>query len=400
MEGRKLTSVALILIFLAAGIGASIFAPSSQNFEWDTSVVRNVTVVANSSNLFALKLFNEIRGNNTIFSPLSIWIALAMAYEGTRGPTAEEMRKVLNFPENKTLLRETIAYIMRNFAGGNGYNLTLANSIWPNEYYPINESYVNIVKNYYDAYVRSLNYQSPERAREIINSWIQNRTNGRIKELIPPGYLTKAIALVLSNAIYFNASWVEKFDYRMTWEEVFYTPHGEVTALMMHKTAKFGYAEDEDVKVLEMPYKGERFSMLIVLPKDVKIMPQITLEKINAWRRNIKESLVEVTLPRFTIEKYYDLKKPLMSMGMYRAFYNADFGGIGPDLYISFVVHKSYIKVGEKGTEASAATAVGIPSGISPHEYIFNANHPFIFIIQDKTTGAILFMGELVDPSP
>ena len=398
MGGRKLASVTLILAFLAAGIGVSLFAPIPSTFKWDTSLERNANIAANAINLFALKLFENVKGNNNVFSPLSIWIALAMAYEGAHGITAEEMRKALNFPENKTILRETIAYIMQNFAGGKDYNLTLANSLWPDERYTINESYVNLVQDYYDAYVQRVDYEKPEKAREIINSWVENCTHGRIKEMIPPNLLTPLIALVLSNAIYFNATWLEKFE--MTWIDTFYTPEGEIEIPMMHKTAEFGYAEDDEVKVLEMPYKGERFSMLIVLPKDMKSQPRITLERLDAWRRDMRESLVKVTLPRFTVERHYNLKKPLMSMGMRSAFHcDADFSGIGPYLYMDFVLHDAYIKVTENGTEAAAATGVGMVLGITPYEYEFNANHPFIFLIQDKDTGAIIFMGEVINPS-
>ncbi len=400
MAPEKFAASLLTLLFLAAGIGASIFRPGNTQ-EYGNSLSRNAEVIGNISTTFALKLFNELSGKNIVLSPLSIWIALAMAYEGAGGETAMDMQKVLGYPENRTVLHESIGYLLHNLCDNTQYTLKIANSIWPSIQYPINESYISLIKKYYDAYEQNLDYRYAERARKIINSWVENYTEGKIKEVIPEGGVSPFTVLVLVNAIYLKAIWMQKFDPNRTYDDYFYIPNGKVKVPMMHTQGNFEYVEDNNFQVLKLPYRGNRLSMLIILPKSRSTNIHLSAEKIKEWREKMRVHRVKVILPRFKITSHINLKEVLQRMGLRNAFTrDADFQGIGKGVYINNVFHKTYIKVGENGTEAAAATAVGVgATAYLPYEYEFRADHPFVFLVQDDATGAILFMGEVADPS-
>ncbi len=378
--------------------------PESLTLIWNSEGLtkQNLKNVALASDNFALTLLTRILdpGQNTIISPLSIWLALAMLYEGARGITAQEMRNAMYLPENKTILGENIHYFLEKFENHtDNYTLSIADALWAQKGFDINPGYVKILEDYYDAYFKLLNFKnSPERSREIINSWVENRTYEKIKDLLPPHSITPNTVAVLTNAIYFQAAWMYAFNKSLTTRDFFYTPQGRISVDMMHMSGDFRYTEDKDTQILELPYRDSNLSMLVVLPKGEYM--NITLNKVMTWRENLNYAHVNISFPKFTLSTDYALKKVLENMGIRQVFTPfADLTGLSPGggIWAGEVYHKVYISVSEKGTEAAAATAIPVVLGILP-SIDFNVNHPFLFLIQDRDTGAIFFMGWVANP--
>jgi len=278
--------------------------------------------------------------------------------------------------------------------------------------YQFLEEYFSRVEQYYGGKVANLDFkQEPEKSRQTINSFIEQQTNDKIKELLPksPPVIKSDTRLVLTNAIYFKGEWVLQFDKSKTKEAEFkITPTQSVKAQMMTligEKAKFNYAETENLQILEMPYKGEELSMLVLLPREgtlEEFEQSLTIQKLNEWKNSIQETKIDVYLPKFKFETKYFMKEDLKAMGMPTAFsMAADFSGMtgSQDLFIDNVIHQAFIEVNEEGTEAAAATAVIMAEESAAFSNMFKADHPFIFIIQEKETGNILFMGKMSDPT-
>ncbi|MFW6143607.1 MAG: serpin family protein [Patescibacteria group bacterium] len=370
--------------------------------------------VSTANNTFGLDLYSEYRAEqgNLFFSPYSISSALAMTYEGAAGETADEMRTVLRLTEDTEQVREGFSQINNRLnKEDKSYDLTTANSLWGQEDYPFAEDYLATVEEYYGGKLTNLDFKNnTEEARKTINLWVESKTEDRIKNLISKGVLNSLTRLVLTNAIYFKSDWENQFDSKKTEEAEFTLNSGETVSVeMMHKTAKFNFAEDEVVKVLEMPYEDGELSMLVVLPKenDLSAVEKfLTRDKFDDWLDNLKQEEVVVTFPKFKYETKYQMANTLESMGMVRAFdaEKADFSGLTGgenDLFIDKVIHQTFIEVDEAGTEAAAATAVTMMTTSLPEEEpkIFEADHPFVFLIKDNQTDTILFLGRISNPS-
>jgi len=368
--------------------------------------------VVDANNKFAFDLYSEFKDGegNIFFSPYSILTALAMTYEGARGKTADEMQLVFHFPEDDNNLRSGFARLHSQInKEKEDYELKTANALWAQNDYKFLDNYFNTIEQYYDGKVTNLDFVTEtEKSRITINTWVENQTNNKIKDLIPQGVLDEYTRLVLTNAIYFKGKWAKQFDKENTREADFkVTPGKTVKVQMMSLTgeeAKFNYTETEKLQILELPYDGGELSMLILLPKEDNLQTieeSLTLEKLSEWNSNLREQEVNVYLPKFTFETKYFMKETLEEMGMPTAFsMDANFSGMdGTDqLYISNVIHQAFVEVNEEGTEAAAATVVVMTEkGISQNK-IFLADHPFIFIIQEKETGNILFLGRVADP--
>jgi len=246
-----------------------------------------------------------------------------------------------------------------------------------------------------------------EKSRQAINLWVEDQTNKKIKDLIPQGVLTALTRLVLTNAIYFKGDWASQFKESATKDASFKLGGGKtVQAPLMYQKGKFGYKEDRDVQVLSMPYKGDDLSMVVVLPKKVDgladVTANLTAAKIDAWTTRLYKRDVYVHLPKFKVESQFGLNDVLAKMGMPDAFDSskANLSGMNGarNLYISAVIHKAYVDVNEEGTEAAAATAVVVALRSAPRRTTFRADHPFLFLIRHNKTGAILFMGRLANP--
>ncbi|MFA6404986.1 MAG: serpin family protein [Candidatus Paceibacterota bacterium] len=380
-----------------------------------------ISAVVDANNQFAIDLYSRyssIEKGNIFFSPYSITTALAMTYEAARGQTATEMAKVLYFPENTDARRAGMASIYNRLNAKNKpYTLKTANALWAEKDFEFLNDYLTIVKNYYGGGVTNLDFKNNwESARKTINAWVESQTNNKIKNLIPVGLVDKTTRLVLTNAIYFKGTWVLQFDKKETKEEDFNTGTTVVKSDMMSlvgEKAKFKYTETDKVQAIELPYKGKELSMFIILPKDndisvlEKIMNKAFIDKM---RTSLNEQRVNVYLPKFKFETKYFMGKDLKDMGMPSAFDPdlSDFSGMfdrtktDENLSISEVIHQAFVEVNEEGTEAAAATAVIMvnTTSVGPGNPIpeFRADHPFIFMIQDSSTGEILFMGKVANP--
>jgi serpin B len=381
----------------------------------DTGVTpEKVSAVVNANNQFAFDLYSKYkdkyRDDNFFFSPYSISTALAMTYEGAREKTAEEMQSVFHFSEDNDVRRPAFARIYNEInKKDKEYKLHTANALWAQKDYQFLDEYLSATERYYGGKVTNLDFVGEtEKSRQIINTWVEDQTNNKIKDLIPSGVIDPATRLILTNAIYFKGTWVLQFDKSETREADFkISPTKTVKAQMMSLTgekAEFNYAETEDLQILEMPYEGEEISMLVLLPKEDtldKLEHSLNAEKLDEWRGMLQERKIDVYMPKFKFETKYFMAKDLAEMGMPSAFTRAaDFSGMTGkrDLYIAQVIHQAFVEVNEEGTEAAAATAV-VMKELAVMSEIFRADHPFIFIIQQKDTGNILFLGKVVDPT-
>jgi serine protease inhibitor len=421
-----LGAAVIVLVLVGAALFVYPYMPKNPPKADDTgSTQQGIQQVVAANNRFAFELYSNLsksENGNIFFSPYSIFAALGMTYEGARGQTAEEMKAVFHFPE-PSALRPNFAAIYNKINGASSeYEMRTGNALWVQYDYPILADYKSNVERYYGGKAAALDFiKETEKSRQTINSFIEEQTNGKIKDLIPPGALNALTRLVLTNAIYFKGTWKWEFNKSETSEGDFKTPQGAVKVQMMHmepEEAKFNYADLEKLQILELPYKGDEVSMLILLPKqgerydyrtgkmieynysleDIELTP----EKLNEYKSQMQETKLDsIVMPKFEVENKYFMKNTLKDMGMPTAFTGAaDFSGMNGagGLEISEVIHQSYVKVDEEGTEAAAATAVIMKITAVRQTTDFIADHPFIFIIQEKETGAILFMGRIVDP--
>ncbi len=376
--------------------------------------------VAAGNNRFAFDLYRELAGapgaENIFFSPYSISSALAITYEGARGATADEIHRVLHLPVSDTRRREGFFRIDAGLNNGDeNYTLRTANALWAEKAYPFLPEYIDIAERWYGANTTNLDFaKNPEGSRATINRWVEEKTEEKIRDLLPVGSISPATRLVITNAIYFKGTWSMQFDANKTKDEEFRTGQNRtVTVPMMQRTdedAKYRYAETATLQALEMPYahgNGTELSMLVLLPKEGNLTAAekvLNVEEIAALQDSMARKRVKVFFPKFGLDTEYFLSKPLAAMGMPTAFSpGADFSGMDgtKNLLISDVVHKAFVDVNEEGTEAAAATGVIMnvsaapPGGDIP---VFRADHPFIFFITEKDSGTILFAGRVINP--
>jgi serpin B len=369
--------------------------------------------LVNGNTAFAIDLYHAIAkpGENIFFSPYSISIALAMTFAGAQGETARQMAEVLHFSVDPMKLPQKFSKLealLKTAQHGKGAGVVLrsANALYPQASFPILPSFLQVVKKHYGGTIEAMDYQNnAEAAREQINAWVESETDNKISGLIAPGVLTPLTRLVLVNAIYFKGDWANPFDKTDTQKADFgVTTDRSVNVEMMNQTKRFEYGETDQMQLLRLPYVSDRFSMLLLLPKPETaieiIESMLSVEQLQAWCNYLGYKNVNVSLPRFKLDVSCLLKKILQQLGMQDAFDDsiADFSGMADNIFIASVIHKAFVEVNEKGTEAAAATAVMmLERGISYPE-IFRADRPFLFLIQENSTGSILFMGKLASP--
>jgi serpin B len=323
------------------------------------------------------------------------------------------MAKVLHFTLPSERLHPAFGALQKQLIQedkSRGWRLLLANALWGQKGEPFLKEFLDLNKDYYDADLKQLDFASEtEKSRQIINSWVEEKTNDKIKELISPGGVDRSTVLVLTNAIYFKGDWQTKFEKNDTKQADFAVSTKEkVKVDMMHVKGDFKCYTDEKMRVLELPYKSNELSMLIFLPNDSNNFKEIenilTAESIDTILSKMQKTVIDVYFPRFKMTwGTFSLKNTLINLGMSDSFdvrKAADFSGISgkADMWISDVFHKAFIEVNEEGTEAAAATAVGMIKAIRI-EPVFRADHPFIFMIKDNRSGSILFMGRVMNPA-
>jgi serpin B len=372
------------------------------------------TPLAPGGNQFALELYSQLDRlepqKNLFFSPESISLALSMTAAGARGETLAEMQKTLHLGENLDQAHAAYHQLLEHWnAAGKPYQLSVANRLWGQKGFAIREAFLELTRRQYEAPMELLDFAQAAAASRAINDWVSQQTHDKIKDLISPEALGADTRLVLTNAIYFLGDWVDPFEKRNTRDQLFkISASQQVTAPLMYQKASFGYAEEKSLQVLEMAYAGRELSMVVILPRDVEGLGQLERElspaRLSALLAEIQPREVMVHLPHFKMETSFELSKALTAMGMGRAFSpQADFSGISETtkLYVSAVLHKAYVDVNERGTEAAAATGVVMKAMAMPiREAIpdFRADHPFLFIIRERQSGAILFLGRVINP--
>lgn len=415
-----------VIILIVLAIFAGVFlvqknkilnpTPVTPNTNDTGATTKSIEDVVKANNQFAFDLYSQYKTKegNIFFSPYSISTALAMTYEGAMGKTAEEMQSVFHFPQDENERRPAFAKIYNILnKEDKKYQLSTANALWAQKDYQFLVDYFNVVDKYYGGKVTNLDFVGDtENSRITINKWVEEQTNDKIKNLLPQGVIDAFTRLVLTNAIYFKGDWVKQFDKGNTREDTFWVGQSNsVKAKMMNLNGeKFNYAEVDNVQILELPYAGEELSMLVILPaaKEQGLSPveaSLDPEKLAEWKDKLVGTEVDVYLPKFKFETKYFMVGDLIKMGMLTAFSDeADFSGMTgkKNLFISHVIHQAFVEVNEEGTEAAAATGVVMTKEISagPRKTpIFRADHPFIFLIQEKETGSILFIGRVSNPN-
>jgi len=402
--------IAILLTAMMIGCANQERTPEAGGTPRQAPAAPGATVDA--ANRFGLKLFRALYRDdaevNIILSPLSISTAMAMVLQGADGATRDSIAATLGL---KGIPPETIAAAYHDLLDRLGHadssvKIEIANSIWVRNDLTVEEAFVDSLRRNFEADVRRLDFHSPD-AAETINDWVKDATRGTIGSIVPDR-IPDGMVMYLLDAIYFNGGWSEKFSTDKTRDADFMLRNGgTTTAELMYRQGTFAYRETDMAQVVELPYGDSLYSMIVLLPRDTLggIDALISHLSDTTWRAatdSLRPQQGEVFLPRFELDYERALSDPLGALGMSLAFSDrADFTGIRREggLAVSEVRHKAYIDVDEEGTEASAATSVGVTTTAMPLGFIMRCDRPFLFAIRERGSGAILFLGLLADPT-
>ena len=375
-------AVIILAVVLAVGLTAQAWASPAE--------------VINNFAFSAAKILGN-NGGSWFFSPFSIISAFGMAYAGASGKTAQEMEQALGFtPE----LHGELGNFVQDVTGSG--SISSANRVWLNTGLTLRKEYQDDLYLYYRSRAEVLNItDEPEESRKVINDWVSGKTNGKIQDLLQK--LDPTTRMIITNAVYFNAEWMYKFDKEATSPEKFTDGEKVSEVPMMKINRNYSYGEFDGVKVIQLPYKERRLSMVAVLPPEDKpdALSGLDAETLTQWLGKLKTYKVDLWLPKFKTEKRYQLADMFKALGVRQAFTDAaDFSGIteSEQLKIDAVIHQTFIEVDEEKTEAAAATAItmvratAMPPALTPRAE-FHADRPFTYFIVDNVTGTILFMG-------
>lgn len=370
------------------------------------------TDISSANNQFAFGFYSQIaqdnEKDNIFFSPTSMSTAFAIAYEGARDDTARQIQTTFGFEKDNDKRRSAFESMHDDFnKKDKEYSLSIANALWIKQDYQIRQEFADIAKRHYASEAFNVDFAS-DSAVNTINDWIEQKTNNKIQDLFGDGSTDELTRLVITNAIYFDGKWKHPFSPNWTREADFHIDSDNTTRIQMMELddRMLSHTKNELLEIIELPYKGADISMLILLPNKIDgikdLEETLTLENLDSWKGDMSDVQIAVYLPKFDAETKYDLKKHLKRMGMTVPFdeKNANFAGIHEteQLYVEEAVHKAFVRVHELGTEAAAATGIEART-LSGPPATFNADHPFVFLIQDNKTGQILFMGKVTDPT-
>lgn len=347
----------------------------------------------------------ENKNANVLLSPLSIATALAMVQGGASGNTQTEMARVLGTGNLDEKTREADnAALFSSLQNASDVQLSLANSLWINQGFQIKPDFQKRTETVYDAKVSALDFSQPN-APQQINDWVKASTRGKIDKMIDR--LAPNDEMVLMNAVYFKGNWLEKFDPRDTANASFFASDGKRDVPMMRRSDNFNYLENAEMQAVALPYKGRRMSLYLLLPREnnslEKLLASLDAKSFDALANKMTKRKGSVSLPRFKMQDDINLTPPLKTLGMTSAFgLQADFSRIAPQLFISGARHKAVIEVNETGTEAAAATSIGMAGSAmpmnQPEPFVFVANRPFLLALRDNQSGALLFLGAVKTP--
>ena len=366
------------------------------------------SAAAESNNKFAFDCLRELgqKPGDVACSPYSAWTALTMTSGGAMKATLKEMAATLHHPEDSTKIHSQAGEWTQQLKSLRGIQLRTANRLWLAPKLELTPSFDLLTKKHYDAGLERAPFDSdPNTARKAINTWVETQTAGRIKDLLQPINVTEETRMVLTNAIYFNASWAQEFNPNDTRPLLFHSAsQGEMRAPMMLRKSVVPYFESPDFQAVRLAYTGGDTSMIVVLPAKGK-SSSLSDSQFSTLRAGLKEEKITLRLPRFKIEQRVDMAGLLKELGMKTPFNNsADFSGmtLTEPLVIGAVIHQAFVKVGEKGTEAAAATAVTMmPRSAPPRQEEMKemiCDRPFLFFITHDPTGGILFAGRVDHP--
>ena len=363
-------------------------------------------------NDFALRLTHQLWHNangSIVASPLSMAVALSMVIEGAEGETRDEVVKVLGFaPDRHSILTDICASILHGLSVNNdSLRLEIANSCCVNRKYSLYREYSQIMRNYYDADVSTMDFYNAEDVANLLNEWCKEHTKGMIPQIISKDEIDESMVIFWLNAIYFKGLWSSPFPKGYTQNGAFQRMDGSMTTTvlkpMMHLTNRMHYLRTDAFAAVELPYCGSRFVMTAVLPHNTDgfktLLSDMTAIKVAEIKNLMKDEEVELTLPRFSVESSFsdELKTALQDMGVRRLFSSdrAQITNVSPEtnLYVSLTLHKARLEVNEEGTEAAAATLLGGEQTSSGNHTVFSANRPFLFYVTDRMTDLILFTG-------
>jgi serpin B len=378
--------------------------------------------VARSINAFGVDFYRRTAATpgNLVVSPASLAFAFAMTYAGAQGQTAQELSDAFHFDLAGDSLHEGFAGLMAAWNEAGEVELAVANRLFAEKTYTFEAPFVELTRTLYGAPMQPMDFRgAADGSRREINAWVEQRTKDRIRELLPAGSIDGSTRLVLTNAIYLKADWLVPFEREATRPAPFHAKSGDVQAPTMAMSEHLAFAADPaaGVKLLQLPYKGPRLAMLLVLPDAVDGLAAVEAKldpaALERWAAAVDapaaQGLVELQLPKLVIDppQSTPLRATLEAMGVRRAFdeEQAQFEKMAPappPLYISEAFHKAFIEVDEKGTEAAAATAVVMAEGagmLMAPPVSFHVDHPFLFVLRDRVSGAVLFMGRVEDPT-
>lgn len=378
--------------------------------------MEEIEKLAQANNQFALALYKQLTDEkgNLIYSPYSIYQALMMTYAGAQSDTAKQMMAALGVEDNEAVhnlmnalnltLQNTKA---RDVEGFQPLIFNIANALWMQSDFQFEQSFLDKLSANYAAGVKLVDFKHPEEVQKLINHWVALETNDKIKNIVSDGMLNEMTRMVLSNAVYFKGAWRNHFDAKDTAKAPFTLMDGtKIDVDMMAASMQTAGIVTDAFSAVALPYDGGSYAMALVMPKDFEAYQKgLTPEVLNKLFEdlNMSHAMVHLKMPKFKAESTFDLGKKLQEMGMGDAFdaSKADFSGMTgkKDLYISDVIHKAFIDVNEEGTEAAAATIVGMATTSMPAEELtINLDNPFIYVIYNTQTNAIVFMGHVVNP--
>lgn len=406
---KHLTSILLmfVLTFSITSCSNSPTDPSDRTVRELTSVEKHLV---ESDNSFGLKLFREInkdeKDRNVFISPLSISMALGMTLNGANGATKQSMQNTLELAGlNDQQINENYKSLIDLLVGLDPkVNFQIANSIWYRNTVTFEQSFLDVNKNYFNAEVSGLDFTNPQ-SINIINAWVENKTNSKIKQII--GSIDPMSVMFLINAIYFKGTWTYQFEKDKTRDDFFTLPDGsQKQCKMMVQAGDVSVFATDDFQAIDMPYGDELYSMTVFLPTGQTdldaLIAMLTPENWNTWVSQFSPVEADLYFPKFKLDYEIKLNDVLIALGMENPFNpsQADFtrmyknGGI----YIDNVKHKSFVEVNEEGTEAAAATVVEMRfTSVGDHLFL-RVDRPFVFAIRENHSGTILFIGKIVDP--
>lgn len=411
---RYWLSVAPLLFGACSAPAFTQSAPGNASPVQPGAVADQAQTAALANRAFGVSLYQGLASErgNVFLSPISLAGAFGPVAAGARGVTRVAIGKVIGFPENDAVLHRDLGGLLRTLESDSaGARVSIANALWLMKGFAVKPAFFAVARNSYDADVESLDFRNGAAAAARINNWVDRETRGRIPKLIEPDSLDEMTALVVTNAVHFLGDWTHPFNASNTRPQPFHLTGGATRDVpMMFGKRHHRHAEMDGVQLLELPYKGDRLSMVAILPKERGGLAAVEKRlggRLGDWLGQLDSAQpqeVRVHLPKVEFRTSYQLVEPLKAMGMSIAFqpHQANFRGIADtDLFISQVVHKTFLRIDEKGTEAAAATGIEVELTSAPAvpPPTFRADHPFLILIRDNPTGAVLFLGRIADPT-